>query len=57
VVVEEVEMPPGQALDLREGILDRLYVEGASSREEAVLVAEGAGVRAPRDTTSELGTR
>ena len=55
VVVEEVEVPPGQALDLRERLLDRLHVEGAPAREEAVLVAEGAGVRAPARDHERVG--
>ena len=55
VVVEEVEVPPGQPLDLRERVLDRLHVEGAPSREEGVLVAEGAGVRAAARDHDRVG--
>jgi hypothetical protein len=50
VVVEEVEVPPGKPLDLGERRVHLLHVEGPTAGEEALLVAEGACVRAaPRD--------
>jgi hypothetical protein len=50
VVVEEVEVPAGKPVDLRERLVHPLDVEGAASLEERVLVAEAARVgAAPRD--------
>jgi hypothetical protein len=46
VIVEKVEMATRQALDLGEGIVDALGVEGSAAVEERVLVAEIAVLRA-----------
>ncbi len=46
VVVEEVQVPPGQPVDLGERGVHRLRVEGLPALEERVLIAEVAVVRA-----------
>ena len=46
VVVEEVEVAAGEAVDLGESIVDRLHVERPAAAEERLLVAEVAEVRA-----------
>ncbi len=46
VVVEEEEVASGQPLDLGEGLVHRLGVEGFAALEEGFFVAEIAGVRA-----------
>ena len=46
VVVEEVEVTAGEAVDLGERVVDRLHVERPAAAEERLLVAEVADVRA-----------
>src|SRR5688572_15399594 len=46
VIVEKVEMPPGQPADLRQRRIHLLGVEAAPAFEKRVLVAERAMVRA-----------
>ena len=48
VIVEEVEMPSGQPLDLEERGVDPLRVERSAAGEEGVLVAEVAVLRDSR---------
>src|SRR5207302_1558525 len=45
VIVEKVEMPSRQPVDLRQRVVDALGVERASMLEERVLVAEVAVLR------------
>lgn len=47
MIVEEIEMPPGQARDFRERVINTLRVERAAAGEEGILVAEVAVLRAP----------
>ena len=50
VVVQEIEMPPGQPLDLGQRRIDGLRVERSAAFEERLLVTEVADVRtAARD--------
>ncbi len=46
VIVEEIEVPAWQSIDLRQRSVDGLGVEGLSACEERFLVAEVADVRA-----------
>jgi hypothetical protein len=46
MIVEEVQMPAGKAINLRQRCIDRLRVEGSSPLEECLLVAEVTDVRA-----------
>jgi hypothetical protein len=46
VVVQEVQVAAGQAIDFRQRLVNALRVEAASSLEERVLVAERAVMRA-----------
>ena len=55
VVVEEIHVPSGQAVDLGERGVDRLSVEGVSALEERLLVAEVADVRAAAGDDDRVG--
>ena len=55
VVVEEVEVPAGEAVDLGEGVVDRLHVERPAAAEERLLVAEVADVRAAAAHDQRVG--
>ena len=57
VIVEEVEVPAGQALDLGQRGIDGLRVERLAAAKERFLVAEVAVCGQPRETTIEFGTR
>jgi hypothetical protein len=46
VVVEEVEMAAGEAVDLGQGVVDTLGVEAFATLKECVLVTEVAVLRA-----------
>ena len=50
MIIEEIKMPAGKPVNLGERVVHELRVERTASREEAVLVAEGAMMRtASRD--------
>src|SRR6185436_15424135 len=47
VIVEEIEVPTRQAIDLAQRIVHGLGVEPPTAGEEGVAITEVAGVRAP----------
>ncbi len=55
VVVQEVEVTTRQSLDLGQGVVERLQVERAAAREERLLVAEVAEVRAAARHDERVG--
>jgi hypothetical protein len=56
MIVEEVEVPAGEPIDLGQRVVHGLGIKPFRP-EEGFLVAEVAGVRASRDTTMEFGAR
>ena len=57
MVVEEVQVPAGEAVDLRESPVDRLRVERAAALVEGILVAEVAVVRAAARHDDRIGAQ
>src|SRR5512132_940887 len=57
MVIEEVQVPAGEAVDLRERLVDRLRVERAASLVEGVLVAEVAVVGAATRDNDRVGAQ
>ncbi len=55
VIVQEVEVAPGQALDLPQGGVDGLRVKRSAALEEGVFVAEIAVVRAAARDDQRVG--
>src|SRR5262249_7256819 len=55
VIVEEIQMPAGQAVDFGKCGVHGLRVEGTSSLEECFLVAEVTDVRTPSRNHDRIG--
>src|ERR1700681_2353711 len=55
MIVEEIEMPSSQALDLSQRIIHALSVEPSATVKECILVAEVTMLRAP--TRHDYGIR
>ena len=55
MVVEEVEVAAGEAVDLGQGVVHALRIEGAAALEERLLVAEVADVRTAAGDHDRVG--